>query len=309
MGFDEHRTRWPREERRSTAVCAVLSRPRVSSSASSTAGRRKSVWAMASCRCSPPDNSPARVSRRSASSGTSHRTCSSEAPKARRVRWVRYPPTRRFSTTVRSGKTGRAPLTKATPTAAPSSGRRAVISWPATSILPPAGVVSPATVLNRVDFPAPLAPTSATTSPLRTSIWTRSRTRSAPKSTVRDSSRSGAQWRRPTLRPADRVRGPDRADAPGLDGSQLQPVPVKARGDTGLLLLDELGRAAAGCGCAVSARRKRSSPRRPSARPMASASTSRSTRTLSSCAPALSAGTRCAFAAAPPVPAAARPGQ
>src|SRR5262245_16250648 len=66
------------------------------------------------------------------------------------------------------------------PSAVASWGRAIVTLSPAKRTSPPSGVWIPAIVFTRVDLPAPLSPTSATTSPSRTSKSTRSRAWTGP---------------------------------------------------------------------------------------------------------------------------------
>ena len=63
--------------------------------------------------------------------------------------------------------------------------RRRVMEVPSTSMPPPAMGTSPRTALTRVDLPEPLAPSSATDSPLPTARLTSSRMREAPRTTRR----------------------------------------------------------------------------------------------------------------------------
>ena len=68
------------------------------------------------------------------------------------------------------------PGTCAMPRFATATGSHRVTSVPSNVIVPPLGRTRPLTAFSNVDFPAPLVPSSATTSPRRIS-------RSTPKST------------------------------------------------------------------------------------------------------------------------------
>ena len=99
---------------------------------------------------------------------------SSNMPSASSLIWrVESPfrleaPSMMFSRTVRPGKTRRPSGTCATPRRTISSGFRPSSDRPSNSTSPPAGFTRPEMVFSVVDLPAPLEPSSVTTSPAST---------------------------------------------------------------------------------------------------------------------------------------------
>jgi hypothetical protein len=177
---------WALISRTVSAIRAAIigARPRVGSSSRSILGRAISARPMASICCSPPDSSPARCLARSASTGKSLST-SSLAPAADRRSRAPSAPARRFSSTVIRAKTRRPSGTWTTPpattaeVAAPDNLVRSKLISPA--VIPPRWNRSvPDTARSRVDFPAPLPPSTVTIEPRGTFSETPRRARTGP---------------------------------------------------------------------------------------------------------------------------------
>ncbi len=156
--------------------------------------RRAMARPTASICCSPPDSSPALRSRHLRSSGSRSRTSS----------WLRPGPalSRRFSRVVRLANSARPSGTRDRPPRASRCADFPAMSWPFIRIRPASGRCSPAMVASVVVLPAPLAPSSATTSASPT-CRVRSRTTGLPlypasrpsTSTTRDASPRGPDGR------------------------------------------------------------------------------------------------------------------
>src|SRR6185312_16312778 len=119
--------------------------------------------ATASICCWPPDSRLARLARRSARIGNSPNAISrnSAKPRPRPRMW----PAMRFSSTVSRWKIRRPSGQWLMPACAMTCGGRRVMRSPAKSISPACTVARPLMVFSSVDFPAPLGPMTATTSP------------------------------------------------------------------------------------------------------------------------------------------------
>ena len=89
-------------------------------------------------------------------------------------------PRKRLATTSRFSHSARSWNTVVMPSACASAGRWIRTGRPRNEIVPLSGWTAPETTLTRVDFPAPLSPTSATTSPARTVRRAPSSARTAP---------------------------------------------------------------------------------------------------------------------------------
>jgi hypothetical protein len=142
-------------------------RPSEGSSSSNNLGFAISPRAMASICCSPPDNRPARCAMRSLSRGKRTNidsTSRSTVPPSRR----RKAPRRILSATVSSGNTCRPSGTSTMPSAATLCAGMCSSDLPSMSIPPLTGRINPERARIRVDFPAPLAPNTATISRSRT---------------------------------------------------------------------------------------------------------------------------------------------
>src|SRR6266496_4128683 len=90
-------------------------------------------------------------------------------------------PRKRFATTSRLSQSARSWNTVATPRSCAACGLGMLTEWPSNWISPSSAGATPAMTLTRVDLPAPLSPTRATTSPSRTSKFTSLSARTAPK--------------------------------------------------------------------------------------------------------------------------------
>ena len=146
-------------------------RPRLISSSISSLGLRLSARAIASICCSPPDSSPVLRPRsgRSAGKWSNAASMSAGAPS---------PSSRKCSATVSPKKMPRSCGTCAMPIRARAVGAAPARSVPASRIAPLAVLSRPEIARRVVVLPAPLAPSSATTSPLPT-VSVRSRTTGA----------------------------------------------------------------------------------------------------------------------------------
>jgi hypothetical protein len=99
---------------------------------------------------------------------------------SRLSRRTSHPAARRFSATVNDGKVPAPPGTCATPSAAISFGGAWVMSRPSRMTAPKSASVTPEIARSRVDLPAPLVPSSASTSPSATSRSMSNRTCTGP---------------------------------------------------------------------------------------------------------------------------------
>src|SRR6185312_2529369 len=90
-------------------------------------------------------------------------------------------PRKRLSTTLRLSQRARSWNTVAMPSAMESTGVWIVTSLPSKLTVPRSCGCTPARILTRVDFPAPLSPTNATTSPACTSRAMSVKAATAPK--------------------------------------------------------------------------------------------------------------------------------
>ena len=149
--------------------------PSDSSSTSRSRGPGAKAWARASICCWPPERSPARSPRRPASTGNSSRIRSNDCLDRRRSRRCVQPAIRRFSPTLRSGKMPRPPGMWDSPSRAMRTGELPVTSRPSKTTRPRRGGVNPEMARSKVDFPAPLVPRTARTSPASTSRSTPNR--------------------------------------------------------------------------------------------------------------------------------------
>ena len=135
-----------------------------------------SARAMASICCSPPDRAPAGRLIRSARRGKSSRAAARRAAYPL-SRMRTHPPRARLSSTVSDGKTRRFSGTWVSPRAAICSAPSRDVLAPSVTV-PAVGRRSPETDRSSVDLPAPLAPTTATSSPGSTvtvTSWSTSR--------------------------------------------------------------------------------------------------------------------------------------
>ena len=107
---------------------------------------------------------------RSIGSGTSS-ACSaistwrSSACSSRWTAWAETPVSRRFCPIVRSGTSAGSWKTGASPSLAAAAGEDTLTALPLTAIDPASGRITPVRSLTSVLLPAPLAPSSACTSP------------------------------------------------------------------------------------------------------------------------------------------------
>ena len=157
--------------------------PRLGSSRTMTDGSAMSARARQH-RCSPPESAPAGRLIRSARRGKSSRAAARRAAyPLSRIRT--HPPRARLSSTVSDGKTSRFSGTCVSPRAAICSAPSRVTSSPPSVTVPAVGRSSPETDRRSVDLPAPLAPTTATSSPGSTvtvTSWSTSRRSYAARS-------------------------------------------------------------------------------------------------------------------------------
>ena len=158
---------------RSTMIGA---RPRLISSTRRYFGREARARAIASICCSPPESSPAcRPSK-----GLSPGSISSASSRAALVALPRpRTPSLRFSSTVSPKNRERSSATCARPRRAFLNGALVLTSMPSMVTEPASGLSRPEIVSRVVVLPAPFGPSSATTSPGRTSISS-SRTTATP---------------------------------------------------------------------------------------------------------------------------------
>ena len=129
--------------------------------------------------CSPPDKVPAICSRRSANRGNQSRIFSKFSFQFSRPASV-LAPNSKFSMTVKEGKTWRPSGTWAMPKWGRCAAGISPMSTPSNRIDPALGLSTPEMVLNNVDLPAPLGPTTATNCPSLTCIDTSRRTGIVP---------------------------------------------------------------------------------------------------------------------------------
>ena len=122
---------------------------------------------IASICCSPPESVFANLRRRSSNLGNRSKI---EARSELTVSWSfrRYAPVRRFSSTVRSGKTLRPSGTWAIPFATMTSGGRPSMRSSSSRISPVESFSSPEIARSVVVFPAPFAPIRVAIPPLLT---------------------------------------------------------------------------------------------------------------------------------------------
>ena len=133
---------------------------------------------MASICCSPPESVPASCPALWPSTG--NRPSARSMPSATAARETVWPPTSRFSRTVNSGKISRPSGTCPMPAATMASGAARVMSRPSSTMRPAPARTRPEIARSVLDLPLPLAPSSDTISPVRTTSDTPSRARRLP---------------------------------------------------------------------------------------------------------------------------------
>ena len=146
----------------------IGARPSEGSSRSRRRGRAMSARPMASICCSPPDSDhpscDVRSRRRGKSASTASRSAEMLSPRRRQALVA----TVRFSSTVRPGNTRRPSGTWASPKRTRASTPSPARLRPSSRMSPWRGRMRPEMLRSSVVFPAPFAPSSATTSPART---------------------------------------------------------------------------------------------------------------------------------------------
>ena len=154
-------------------ICCTMSgaSPIEGSSRSRSFGRDISARPIASICCSPPESVRAHCRRRSFRRGKYAKTKSRSVPTPA-LSLRKKAPVRRFSSTVRPGKTRRPSGTCAMPRATIFSGASLSIRSPAKRISPPEGRARPEIVRSVVLFPAPFEPMMVTMPPGGTSMLT-----------------------------------------------------------------------------------------------------------------------------------------
>src|SRR6266404_5404952 len=143
-------------------ICWMMTgaRPSVGSSSIRNAAPVRRIRAIASICCSPPDNLVPWLLSRSFRLGNRSKICSSDRPPGRTIGG-----NSRFSRTSRLAKIPRSSGQNATPMRAILSEDARVMSWPLKRIEPVRLPMIPITDLSVVVLPAPLRPSSVTTSP------------------------------------------------------------------------------------------------------------------------------------------------
>ena len=169
--------RWATTSRSSSTSAGA--RPSESSSMISRRGSGASAWARASICCCPPESSAAGWLARWRRMGKRSKTRSVAASQRSRSERNVHIDSRRFSATVSPGYTPRPPGAWAIPRRARASGAAPLTSRPSKVTVPFRAGVRPEMARTSVDFPAPLVPSRATTSPAATA-------RSTPNSTCSD---------------------------------------------------------------------------------------------------------------------------
>ena len=155
--------------RLSSAICAKISatrrgaRPMLGSSSSNSVGAAIRARPIASICCWPPDKVPAGSRRFCASAGNITITWSSPSAEPRA-----NAPSSRLSSTLSGPNTWRPSGTCTMPSWTRWRADSRARSCPLRRIAPPLAGCTPEIVRNNVVLPAPLAPTSATSSPLPT---------------------------------------------------------------------------------------------------------------------------------------------
>ena len=170
-----------RAPRRAASATTVGARPSDSSSMSSTRGRPRNAWASASICCSPPDRLPAAWS----SAFAQDREAGRAPPRGARPPWPRRggtptpPPAGSRRRSARGTRHARRAPWRCRPGRSPRATGRRCARRRTTPRRRDAGS-SPVMARSTLDFPAPLVPSSATTSPSPTDRSTPNSTCSGP---------------------------------------------------------------------------------------------------------------------------------
>src|SRR4051812_15448374 len=197
--------------------------PSVGSSSIKNRAPVRRMRAIASICCSPPDSFVPWLLRRSFRFGNSSKIWSSESPPSRTIGG-----SSRFSRTSRVAKMPRSSGQNATPIRAIRSEEAREISWPSKRIEPERLPMMPITDFNVVVLPAPLRPSSVTTSPAFTVKLTPWRIWDSPYQASRFSTVS-------TGLPAAEATGRSAIVSSGMPGPQIGFLDTLVLGELGIM--------------------------------------------------------------------------